>query len=68
MAEGEMKLLFVGQSGKVKNIVAGVQGRGGRDIPTSVIKTGVKLPQLDDVTNMEKVKFLATLKIYYYSC
>ena len=68
MAEEEMKLLFVGQSGKVKNIVAGVQGRGGRDIPSSVIKTGVKLPQLEDVTHKEKVKVLATPKIYYYSC
>ena len=58
MAEGEMKLLFVGQSGKVKNILARVQGRGGRDIPSSVIKTGFKLPQLEDVTHMEKVKFL----------
>ena len=70
MAIGELRALPVGrgQIGKVKYISMGVQGRGQRGIPSSVIKTGVKLPHLEDVTHKEKVKCLATPKIYYYSC
>ena len=58
MAIGELRALPVGrgQIGKVKYIPVGVQVRGGRGIPSSVIKTGVKLPQFEDVTQMEKVK------------
>ena len=57
MAKGELRPLPVGcgQIGKVKYIPMGEQGRGGRGIPSSVIKTGIKLPQFEDVNEMEKV-------------
>ena len=57
MAIGELRALPVGrgQIGKVKYIPVGMQGRGGRGIPSSVIKTGVKLPQLEDVKQIERV-------------
>ena len=57
MAIGELRALPVGrgQIGKVKYISMGVQGRGQRGIPSSVIKTGIKLPQFEDVNEMEKV-------------
>ena len=63
MAIGELRALPVGRGqigkvkymGMVKYIPLGVQGRGGRDIPSSVIKTGVKLPQFEDVEQLEKV-------------
>ena len=51
MAIGELRALPIGrgQIGKVKYIPVGVQSRGGRGIPSSVIKTGVKLPQMECV-------------------
>jgi len=56
MAIGELRALPVGrgQIGKVKYIPVGLQGRGGRGIPSSVIKTGVKLPQMETVQQKEK--------------
>ena len=64
MAIGELRALPVGRGqigkvkymGMVKYIPLGVQGRGGRGIPSSVIKTGVKLPQFEDVKQLETVK------------
>ena len=55
MAIGELRALPVGrgQIGKVKYIPAGLQGRGGRSIPPNVIKTGVKLPEIE--TGKQKV-------------
>ena len=70
MAIGELRALPVGrgQIGKVKYIPVGVQGRGGRGIPSSVIKTGVKLPQLEAVKQMEKVRETAAcLQYLFYS-
>ena len=60
MAIGELRALPVGrgQIGKVKYIPVGMQGRGGRGIPSSVIKTGVKLPQLEDMKQIERVTLL----------
>ena len=57
MAIGELRALPIGrgQIGKVKYIPVGMQGRGGRGIPSSVIKTGVKLPQLEDMKQIERV-------------
>ena len=61
MAIGELRALPVGrgQIGKVKYIPVGLQGRGGRGIPSSVIKTGVKLPQMETVQQKEKVRILS---------
>jgi hypothetical protein len=69
MAIGELRALPVGrgQIGKVKFIPMGVQGRGGRGIPSSVIKTGVKLPQLEAVKQMKKVRDTSCLQYVFYS-
>ena len=65
MAIGELRALPVGrgQIGKVKYIPVGVQGRG-KGIPSSVIKTGVKLPQMEDLKQW-KVKVDIFPLIFY---
>jgi len=64
MAIGELRALPIGrgQIGKVKYIPVGVQSRGGRGIPSSVIKTGVKLPQMECV-QQPKEKFQPSVSI-----
>ena len=58
MAIGELRALPVGrgQIGKVKYIPVGSQVRGSRGIPASVIKTGVKLPQVENGNQEENVR------------
>ena len=74
MAIGELRALPVGRGqigkvkymGMVKYIPLGVQVRGGRGIPSSVIKTGVKLPQMEDGKQKEKVSIC--LRKYFVFC
>ena len=42
--------------GRVKNLLVDMQDRDERFIPSSVIRNGVKLPKLEFVNLMEKVK------------
>ena len=55
------------QIGRLKYIPVRVQVRGRRGIPSSVIKTGVKLTQLEAVKHMEKVRDSTCLQYVFYS-
>ena len=57
MTIGELRALPVGrgQIGKLKYIPVGSQVKGPRGIPASVIKTGVKLPQVENGNQKENV-------------
>ena len=58
MTVGELRALPVGrgQIGRVRYLPVGGQQVGGRGIPSSVIKTGVRLPQVGIGRHSEQVR------------